>query len=117
KGGDGGDTLTGGPGNDTFVFAAVADSIPAAPDVITDFFHGQDKLDFSAIDANTAAKGNQAFLFAGQNASVVANSVSWFESGSDTIVQADVNGDTTAADLTVVLTGIHHNLTASDFLL
>jgi Ca2+-binding RTX toxin-like protein len=80
KGGDGGDTLTGGPGNDTFVLAAVADSIPATPDIITDFFHGQDKFDFSAIDANTssskAAKGDQAFLFAGQNANVVANSVS-----------------------------------------
>ena len=99
-GGGGGDTLTGGPGNDTFVLAAVADSIPATPDIITDFFHGQDKFDFSAIDANTssskAAKGDQAFLFAGQNADVVANSVTWFESGSNTIVQADVNGDTTA---------------------
>jgi Ca2+-binding RTX toxin-like protein len=123
KGGDGGDTLTGGLGNDTFVLAAVADSIPAAPDIITDFFHGQqDKFDFSAIDANTssskAAKGDQAFLFAGQNANVVANSVTWFESSDsgNTIVQADVNGDTTA-DLTVVLTGINHNLTASNFIL
>jgi Ca2+-binding RTX toxin-like protein len=119
-GGDGGDTLTGGPGNDTFVLAAVADSIPATPDMITDFFHGQDKFDFSAIDANTssskAAKGDQAFLFAGQNADVVANGVSWFESGSNTIVQADVSGDATA-DLTITLLGINHHLTASDFIL
>jgi hypothetical protein len=51
-----------------------------------------------------------------QNSSVVANSVTWFESGGNTIVQADVNGNTTA-DLTIVLTGLHHNLTASDFIL
>ena len=120
KGGSDADTLTGGPGNDTFVLAAVADSIPAAPDIITDFFHGQDKFDFSAIDANTssskAVKGDQAFLFAGQNADVVANGVSWFESGSNTIVQADVSGDATA-DLTITLLGINHHLTASDFIL
>ena len=120
KGGSDADTLTGGPGNDTFVLAAVADSIPAAPDIITDFFHGQDKFDFSAIDANTssskAVKGDQAFHFAGQNADVVANGVSWFESGSNTIVQADVSGDATA-DLTITLLGINHHLTASDFIL
>jgi Ca2+-binding RTX toxin-like protein len=120
KGGSDADTLTGGPGNNTFVLAAVADSIPAAPDTITDFFHGQDKLDFSAIDANTssskAAKGDQAFLFAGQNADVVANSVSWLESGSNTIVQADVSGDTTA-DISIVLIETNLQLSAWDFIL
>jgi Ca2+-binding RTX toxin-like protein len=120
QGGLGGDTLTGGPGNDTFVLAAVADSAPAAPDIIMDFLHGQDKLDFSAIDANTssskAAKGDQAFLFAGQDPNVVANSVTWFENGGNTIVQADVNGDTTA-DLSIVLIGINLHLSVSDLIL
>jgi hypothetical protein len=78
--------------------------------------HGVDIIDLSAIDANAKAGGNQAFAFAGQDANAVANSVTWFESGGNTIVQADVNGNTTA-DLTVVLTGINHNLTASDFIL
>jgi hypothetical protein len=87
-----------------------------------DFVHGQDKFDFSGIDANTslskAAKGDQAFAFAlpEPNSNVVANSVTWFETGGNTIVQADVNGNTTA-DLTIVLTGLNHNLTASDFIL
>jgi Ca2+-binding RTX toxin-like protein len=120
QGGGGADDLTGGAGNDTFVLTALSDSSPAARDIVRDFFHGQDQFDFSAIDADTssskAAKGDQAFLFAGQNADVVAHSVSWFESGGNTIVQADVNGNTTA-DLTIVLTGINHNLTASDFIL
>jgi hypothetical protein len=104
------------------VLAAVADSIPAAQDIITDFFHGQDKFDFSAIDANTssskAAKGDQAFLFAGQNADVVANSVSWFEdlTAGNTIIQADVNGDTTA-EISIVLIGTNLQLSAWDFIL
>ena len=119
-GGGGGDILTGGVGNDKFVLAAATDSIQAARDTITDFVHGQDSFDFSAIDANTnnskSAKGDQAFLFAGPNSNVVANSVTWFESGGDTIIQADVNGPT-AADFVIVLTGINHNLTASDFVL
>ena len=107
-----GDDLTGRAGNDTFVLAAATDSTPTAPDIIRDFFHGQDKFDFSTIDADT----DQDFLSASQNSSVVAHSVTWFESGSNTIVQADVNGDTTA-DISIVLIGINLQLSASDSIL
>jgi hypothetical protein len=105
-------------GLDKFLFTASADSSPSAPDLITDFVHGVDIIDFSAIDANTSsnATGNQAFSFAGQNSNVVANSVTWYESSGNTIVQADVDANTTA-EFTVVLTGVNHNLTASDFIL
>jgi hypothetical protein len=48
-------------------------------------------------------------------AGVVANSVTWYQSGGNTIVQLDVNGDATA-EMVIVLTGIH-SLSASDFLL
>ncbi len=113
-GGNGADTLIGGAGNDTFVFTALSNSTPASPDTITDFTHGFDKIDLSAIDANTAAGGNQAFVFAGQNSNAVAHSVTWFESEGNTIVQADVNGNTTA-DFLLVLTGMNLNLSASDF--
>jgi serralysin len=34
-----------------------------ATDVITDFRSGQDRLDLSAIDANSGVAGNQAFTF------------------------------------------------------
>src|SRR5262245_58605033 len=51
--------------------------------------------DLSAIDANSSKKGDQAFGFSGSNKEVVANSVTWSESSGNTIVQADVNGDTT----------------------
>ena len=113
----GSDTLTGGDGNDTFVFSAVSDSPGGGTtDTITDFKNvGSDKIDFSAIDANTVAGGNDVFLFGGQNNLVVANSVTWFQSGGNTTVQADINGDTTA-DLTITLTGLK-TLVITDFLL
>ena len=61
-------------------------------------------------------KGDQAFGFSGSNNKAVANSVTWFESSGHTIVQGDVNGDTTA-DFVIELMGINLNLTASDFVL
>ncbi len=118
RGGGGGDDLTGGAGNDRFVLGAVTDSAPAASDFIWDFIHGEDKLDFSAIDANTSpkAKGDQAFLFGGEDSHVAANSVTWFESAGHTIVQADVNGDATA-DIWITLSGTGLQLNEFDFFL
>jgi Ca2+-binding RTX toxin-like protein len=113
-GGLGADLLTGGAGADRFVYSAVADSTLAQLDVIQDFIHAADTIDIATIDANAAKKGDQAFAFGGQNSSVIANSVTWYESGGNTFVQADVNGNTTA-DLTLELTGINLHLTASDF--
>ncbi|MBO9707843.1 MAG: M10 family metallopeptidase C-terminal domain-containing protein [Caulobacter sp.] len=49
RGGSGADRLTGGAGADTFVYG-VGDSATAAPDVITDFQSGVDKLNISAAD-------------------------------------------------------------------
>ena len=130
-GGAGADTMTGGAGNDVFVYGPivrrVAESGPAdtARDTITDFVHLSDMIDLSAIDADKGRgqgagggqAGDQAFKFAGENANVVANSVTWFEiEDGNTIIQADVNGNTTA-DFTVVLTGIGKNLTVQDFVL
>jgi len=64
-GGAGKDTLTGGGGADTFVFKAVGESTVANPDRILDFVSGVDRIDLSAIDANTRVAGNQAFTFIG----------------------------------------------------
>jgi Ca2+-binding RTX toxin-like protein len=115
-GGADSDTLTGGLGADRFVVAVASDSTSGASDVIMDFVHGDDIIDFSSIDANSNKGGNQAFAFGGENSSIVANSVTWFESNGSTIVQADVNGNSTA-DVVILLTGIGHNLTAADFIL
>ena len=116
-GGGGADILAGGSGADTFIYKALSDSAPATPDTITDFVHGTDLIDLSLLDSNTALSGNQAFLWGGQNANVVANSVTWHEDGVNTIVQADVNGNTAAAELAITLTGINLGLTDKDFIL
>jgi Ca2+-binding RTX toxin-like protein len=106
-GGAGIDTMTGGGASDTFVFLAASDSSPASPDIITDFAHAggaQDLLDLSAIGA---------LAFGGNNAGVLANMVTWFVDGANTIVQADVTGDA-VADFRLQLTG-NHPLAASHF--
>ncbi|WP_210285172.1 beta strand repeat-containing protein [Mesorhizobium neociceri] len=116
----GSNILTGLAGQDQFIFNNVAGSSAAAPDRIADFVHGADLIDLSAIDANTsnkpAFKGDQTFAFAGQDASVIANSVTWYEAGGNTFVQADVDGKG-GADFVLELTGIGLGLTATDFLL
>ncbi|MDX8482956.1 cadherin-like domain-containing protein [Mesorhizobium sp. VK24D] len=116
NGGGGADILIGGIGNDRFIFKAIADSNSSNWDTLNDLQHGADKIDVSAIDANASAGGNQAFAFGGQNTSVVGHSLTWFEDGTNTIVQADVNGDT-AADFMVVLLGKNLNLDQNDFVL
>jgi len=47
---------------------------------------------------------------------VLANAVTWYESGGNTIVQIDNTGNT-VADMQIVLTGTSLHLTASDFVL
>jgi hypothetical protein len=103
------DTLIGNSGNDVFVFSTASGSTPAAPDVIADFIHGDDHIDLTAIDAGVLGYG-------GNTATVAAHTVNWVESGGNTVVTADINGDTTA-DFEVVLTGTGHGLTGTDFLL
>ena len=116
-GGAGRDLLAGGAGGDTFVFAAVAQSGTTAGtrDVIADFQHGIDKIDLSAIDAKSGGSDN-AFLFGGLSTSPIANSVTWYETGDQTIVQLDNNGNKTA-DMTIALAGTGLGLTAGDFIL
>lgn len=46
------DRLTGGSGRDQFRYATFADSPLSAPDIITDFTRGSDKINVSAIDAH-----------------------------------------------------------------
>ncbi|WP_187830126.1 calcium-binding protein [Siccirubricoccus phaeus] len=59
-GGGGADTMIGGWGDDVFLFSALTDSTAAAPDHILDFYAG-DRIDISAIDADGALAGDQAF--------------------------------------------------------
>jgi Ca2+-binding RTX toxin-like protein len=116
----GADILTGGAGSDVFKFLSASDSGPGtAADRVTDFTIGQDRLNFVQIDANAALDGDQAFTFLGTAAFAVTGlgQLRYLTSGSDLIVQADVNGDG-VADMEVILQGIGGQvLTGADFVL
>ena len=56
EGGDGSDVLSGGGGGDIFVFGAAHDTGDAIIDL-----DASDRIDLSAIDADTGKAGNQAF--------------------------------------------------------
>jgi hypothetical protein len=85
--------LTGGGGSDLFRFLSVAQSPTSAVDVITDF-GVSDRLDFSAIDANSGTSTNDAFLFLGTGGFTGhAGEIRYDHVGNDVIVYADVNGD------------------------
>jgi len=109
--------LQGGAGADCFIFATVTDSRAGAPDRITDFSHLQgDRVDLSAIDANTGAAGNQAFSFIGTALySGVAGQLRYAFDGTDTTIAGDINGDG-VSDFRIRLTG-GIGLVAGDFVL
>jgi serralysin len=116
-GGPGRDVLTGGAGSDTFHYSSILDTGVTAStrDFITDFQHGIDHIDLSAIDANTTKSGKQAFKFIGTQAfHHVAGELHEIK-GSTSIVEGDVNGDG-KADFQIALKGLI-NLTAGDFVL
>ncbi|MGV3549564.1 M10 family metallopeptidase C-terminal domain-containing protein [Rhizobium sp.] len=105
----GADTLTGGAGADIFVFTSVKDSKPNAPDTITDFTPGVDRIALSALgDLDFLARANAKFTGGD-------GEIRWFRSDGDTIVEVDVNGDR-KADMRIVLEG-SLTLTENDFLL
>ena len=62
-GGTGRDTLLGGNGRDVFDFDATDETglDSGTWDVIRGFVRGQDRIDLSTIDANTATAANEAF--------------------------------------------------------
>jgi Ca2+-binding RTX toxin-like protein len=107
---------------DVVLFASRWDSWDpgrAGMDAVLQFETGLDRLDLSAIDANTTLAGDQAFtlgsLAAGQAGRLQITTPagqSW------TLVQADVDGDG-AADLAVIVYGATGQamLTAGDFVL
>ncbi|NKQ73824.1 calcium-binding protein, partial [Rhizobium ruizarguesonis] len=124
-GGAGKDIMTGGASSDTFVFKTPTETGSGwNRDVITDFQHGIDKIDLSAIDANGSAAGNGTFHFQAQENALFdhkAGALAWHYddhagSASDaTVIQADMNGDG-IHDFEVQLKGLVH-LGAGDFLL
>ena len=118
-GGLGKDFLTGGDGADTFVFTALNESsfVRANSDHITDFQHGLDKIDVSAIDANIFRAGNQAFKYIGDHGFNHAGQISsHFDAvHNQTVVSFNTDNDS-AAEMKIVLDG-HITLSSHDFIL
>lgn len=114
----GADTLTGGIGADQFRYLFSTDSTLAESDRILDFTNGEDKLDFRALDADPVAAGRQTISFVGTSA-FVANGTAqarYVDSGGDTLVQIDLDGNGTA-DMQIVLAGhAGQGLAATDFM-
>lgn len=118
-GGTGLDQLTGGSGKDRFDFNSIGESLENSrvrgngPDVITDFTRGQDKIDLSTIDANSALSGNQAFK------TLIASTSSFSAAGqlrlSNGVLYGNVDADS-AAEFAISLVGITA-LGTSDFIL
>jgi hypothetical protein len=105
-GGEGVDTLAGGLGADTFVYNAVSNSRAGVGnrDVLNGFDRGavQDRIDLSAIDANTATAANDAFTFIGTGPFTGAGQVRVLGLGGPNavIVEVNVNADL-AADMQI----------------
>lgn len=116
-GGLGADTLTGGAGSDVFDFNALNElAVTAAgSDVITDFVHGQDRIDLATLDADTATAGvNDAFVFLGTAAAFTGVGQLRYDA-----VNGLLYGNTDAdleAEFVITLTGVS-TLTAPDFAL
>ena len=120
RGGLGRDVMTGGSGRDVFDFNLYQDIGSSAPDIITDFRHGEDRIDLAGIDANINMGGNQAFVYIASKSVFRAcrradGEALWQRRHSTTRIYGDLNGDT-YADMQIRLVG-HINLAKGDFIL
>ncbi len=116
-GGGGQDNLTGGPGPDQFTFVSLTDSTNAAPDTITDFATAEhDRIDLSAIDANTGLAGDQGFHLGGGGGHAGDMVVIYDAGHGRTVLQLYVDNNA-SVDATVWMTGDHSTIAAADFIL
>lgn len=115
NGGSGRDVLTGGAGVDRFVFNSVTDSVNGTPDRITDFTRSVgEKIDVSAIDANTSIAGNQAFIWRGSG-DIRQGEMGFQASGPDLFLVGNTSG---TIDFRVLLQGAAlSSLIATDVIL
>lgn len=133
RGGGGNDALTGGFGNDRmeagagadiFVFTSAghssgymirSDGKKFLPDVLPDFASGTDRIDLSAIDADTGTAANDAFTFIGTGAFThQAGQLRYDLVGEWCNIFADIDGNG-IADLQIVASGTQ--ILGMDFIL
>ncbi|MND73706.1 Bifunctional hemolysin/adenylate cyclase precursor [compost metagenome] len=113
-GGTGKDSLIGGTGNDTFFFGNLADMglTRTTWDLINDFTRGADRIDLSALDANTGTLANDAFsAVIGSTSAFTAAGQLKFNGG---VLYGNTDADT-AAEFAIQLTGVTA-LSTADFI-
>jgi Ca2+-binding RTX toxin-like protein len=94
-GGTGDDVMIGGTGADKFVFASGSVSAHAVYQIL-DFSHAEhDVIDLSAIDANTAKSGDQAFAIVSHLTGAGQMTITLL-SGHTYQIDVDVNNDSTS---------------------
>lgn len=121
EGGAGADTLVGGADADVFRYSAFADSATDAPDLLRAFARGVDRIDLSALDADAATPGDDAFAFIGFAAFAGGEGVAQVRLVRDLVERQILvlvdSGDADAeADMAIAVAGTGR-LTAADFLL
>jgi hypothetical protein len=84
-------------------------------DVIQGFTRGLDKIIVSAIDANEALAGDQAFRLDAGGA-FTAGEIRQTLSGTTLTIEFNTNGDA-VAEMVILIQGISSKFTASDFIL
>ena len=112
------ETMTGGIGNDIFKFltSAAIGNNAATRSVITDFAHGSDIIDLTALDAISGGADN-AFNFVGLKAGsglLAAGEIGFFVTAGHTIIEGNIGGVGGAVDFQIDLLG-SIPLTAIDF--
>jgi Ca2+-binding RTX toxin-like protein len=114
-GGAGADWLVGGIGADTFAYRNLADG---AGDSIRDFSQAEnDKIDLSAIDANSATGADDPFAFSATRTNGAIGEVVVTNAGTFSLVSLYLDADS-IADMTIqVVHGQGVVMTGSDFVL
>ena len=125
-GGLGADTLTGGSGRVRFIYNSGLDSPASSHDTISDFSASRDTIDFTNIAGINAHNGIATFegkLTGSGNLTLNAHSVAYIEVNGNTEVLVNTtsaaeivtSSNVSAANMEIVLVGIHLGLKSADF--
>ncbi|MBO9559091.1 MAG: M10 family metallopeptidase C-terminal domain-containing protein [Caulobacter sp.] len=115
RGEGGSDALYGGSGADTFVYMSVSESSSGQGDRIWDFSLAEnDRIDLSAIDANTSTAQDDAFILVAALTGQAGQAALAYDQAHDTTsLVLDINGDG-LADFMLTING---QLTTSEGLI